>query len=169
MTHTVWTRLDGTALNLAPFAFTVLLIMVSMVPLRIPNLAPVMPALGLIAVYFWLVHRPDLMPAWVVFVIGLVQDLLSGGALGVGVFVLLVVYATLAGQRGFFTRSSFFLIWLTFLPVAAGAFMLTWLFNSLIADTALDPGPALFQYLTTVAFYPCVAWVFLRAQRAFLK
>ena len=169
MSPTVWTRLDGTARNLSPMAFTVLLIMIGMVPLRIPNLAPVMPALGLIAVYFWLVYRPESMPAWAVFLVGLVQDLLGGGALGVSVFVLLVVYATLAGQRRFFSRDSFFLIWLTFLPIAAGAFILTWVFNSLIADAALDPRPASFQYLTTVAFYPCVAWVFLRAQRAFLK
>ncbi len=169
MTSTVWTRLDGAARSLSPMAFTMLLIMVGMVPLRVPNLAPVMPALGLIAVYFWLVHRPESMPAWAVFLVGLVQDLLGGGALGVGVFVLLVVYAALAGQRRFFTRGSFFLMWLTFLPIAAGAFFLNWMFNSLIADTALDPRPAAFQYLTTVAFYPCVAWVFVQAQRAFLK
>jgi len=166
---TVWTRLDGTARNLSPMAFTILLIMIGMVPLRVPNLAPVMPALGLIAVYFWLVYRPESMPAWAVFLVGLVQDLLGGGALGVSVFVLLVVYATLAGQRRFFSRDSFFLMWLTFLPIAAGAFILTWVFNSLIADAALDPRPAAFQYLTTVAFYPCVAWVFLQAQRVFLK
>ncbi len=169
MTPTVWTRLDGTARNLSPMAFTVLLILIGMVPLRVPNLAPVMPALGLIAVYFWLVYRPESMPAWAVFLVGLVQDLLGGGALGVSVFVLLVVYATLAGQRRFFSRDSFFLMWLTFLPIAAGAFILTWVFNSLIADAALDPRPAAFQYLTTVAFYPCVAWVFLQAQRVFLK
>ncbi len=108
MNSTVWTRLDGAARSLSPMAFTMLLIMVGMVPLRIPNLAPVMPALGLIAVYFWLVYRPESMPAWVVFLIGLVQDLLGGGALGVGVFVLLVVYAALVGQRRFFARSSFY-------------------------------------------------------------
>ncbi len=169
MSPTVWTRLDGTARNLSPMAVTMLLIMVGMVPLRVPNLAPVMPALGLIAVYFWLVHRPESMPAWAVFLVGLVQDLLGGGARGVGVFVLLVVYAVLVGQRRFFARGSFLRMWLIFLPTAAGAFFLTWMFNGLIADTALDPRPAAFQYLTTVAFYPCVAWVFIQAQRAFLK
>ncbi len=169
MSPTVWTRLDGTARKLSPMAVTMLLIMVGMVPLRVPNLAPVMPALGLIAVSFWLVHRPESMPAWAVFLVGLVQDLLGGGALGVGVFVLLVVYAVLVGQRRFFARGSFLRMWLIFLPTAAGAFFLTWMFNGLIADTALDPRPAAFQYLTTVAFYPCVAWVFIQAQRAFLK
>jgi rod shape-determining protein MreD len=95
----VWTRLDGAARSLAPVTFTVLLIVIGMVPLGVPNFAPIMPALGVIAVFFWLVYRPDLMPAWAVFLVGLIQDLLGGGALGVGVFVLLVVYAALVGQR----------------------------------------------------------------------
>jgi rod shape-determining protein MreD len=167
--QTVWTRLDASARNLSPFAFTVLLVMIGMVPFKISGVAPIMPALGLIAVYFWLVQRPDLMPAWAIFLVGLLQDLLGGGALGVGVFVLLLVYAALAGQRRFFARGGFFLEWLIFAPVAAGAFVSTWLFNSLIADAALDPGPAIFQYLMTVAFYPCLAWVFVQAQRAILR
>ena len=169
MSQTVWTRLDGTARSLSPVAFTVLLVMIGMVPIGVANFAPIMPALGLIAVFFWLVHRPDLMPAWAVFLVGLIQDLLGGGPLGVGVFVLLVVYAALAGQRRHIAHRSFILVWLVFLPVAAGAFILTWMFNSLIADALLDPGPAAFQYLSTVAFYPCVAWIFLQAQRAFLR
>jgi rod shape-determining protein MreD len=169
VSQTVWTRLDGTARDLAPFAFTVLLIMFGMVPLGVPNFAPVMPALGVIAVFFWLVYRPDLMPGWAVFLVGLIQDLLGGGALGVGVFVLLVVYAALAGQRRYLAQASFFLVWLAFLPVAGGAFVLSWLFNSLIADVLLAPGPAVFQYLSTVAFYPCIAWLFLQAQRAFVR
>ncbi len=169
MSQMIWTRLDGTARGLAPFAFTVLLIVLGMVPLGIPNFAPITPALGVIAVFFWLVYRPDLMPAWAVFLVGLIQDLLGGGALGVGVFVLLVVYAALAGQRRYLAQANFFLVWLAFLPVAAGAFVLTWLFNSLIADALLAPEPAAFQYLSTVAFYPAIAWLFLQAQRAFLR
>src|SRR3546814_2837019 len=43
--------------------------------LRIAGLSPIVPALALIGVFFWSVHRPDLMPIWAVFVIGLFQDL----------------------------------------------------------------------------------------------
>ncbi len=169
MNHVVWTLLDGAARNLAPVTFKVLLIVIGMVPLGVPNFAPIMPALGGIAVFFWVVYRPDLMPAWAVFLVGLIQDLLGGGALGVGVFVLLVVYAALAGQRRYLVQASFFLVWLAFLPVAAGAFVVTWLFNGLIADALLAPGPAVSQYLSTVVFYPIIAWLFLQAQRAFMR
>jgi len=33
----------------------------------------------------------------------------------------------------------------------------------------LTPGPAAFQYLSTVAFYPIIAWLFMQAQRAFIR
>jgi hypothetical protein len=35
--------------------------------------------------------------------------------------------------------------------------------------TILDPEPAAFQYLATMAAYPCLAWLFAQAQRAFLR
>ena len=61
MKHALWHRLDIIARSLSPLAMTVLLIMIGMVPLQIPNMAPVIPAMALIAVYYWAVHRPDLM------------------------------------------------------------------------------------------------------------
>ncbi len=153
MSQIVWTRLDGAARGLTPFALTVLLVIFGMVPLGVSGFGPVMPDLGIIAV----------------FLVGLLQDLLGGGALGVGVFVLLVVYAALAGQRRYLAQANFLLVWLAFVPVAAGAFVVTWLFNGLIADALLAPGPAISQYLSTMVFYPVIAWLFLQAQRAFLR
>lgn len=169
MSDTAWTRLDGLARGLSPFALTLAFLMAAAVPLRIPDLSPILPAVGLIAVYYWIVHRPDLMPAWAVFLLGLIQDLLGGGPLGVGPFVLLVVYAAVASQRRVFAGGGFFLLWLIFLPLAAGAFLLSWLFGSLILDQAIPLRPVFFQFLTTIAFYPCLTWIFIQAQRAFLR
>jgi rod shape-determining protein MreD len=169
VTDTAWTRLDGLARGLSPFALTLAFLMLVAVPLRIPDLSPILPAVGLIAVYYWIVHRPDLMPVWAVFLIGLIEDLLGGGPLGVGPFVLLVLYAAVASQRRVFVGGGFFLLWLIFLPLAAGAFVLSWVFSSLILDQFIATRPVFFQYLTTIAFYPCLTWVFIQAQRAFLR
>ncbi|MFQ5773464.1 MAG: rod shape-determining protein MreD [Kiloniellaceae bacterium] len=169
MSQTVWTRLDAVARSLFPFAFTLLLVMAGMVPLRIPDLSPVVPSFGLIAVYYWTIYRPDLMPSWAVFPIGMAQDLLGGGPLGINVVVLLVLCAAIGAQRRFLATGSFALVWAIFLPVAAGAFLLAWLFHSLIAGILIDPKPAVFQYMTTAAVYPCFAWLFAQAQRALLR
>ncbi|MDX1575575.1 MAG: rod shape-determining protein MreD, partial [Kiloniellales bacterium] len=70
MREDVWHRLDLIARKILPFFVTLLLIMVAMVPLRVPLLSPVIPALPLIAVYYWSVHKPNLMPVWAIFLIG---------------------------------------------------------------------------------------------------
>ena len=89
----VWHRLDLVARNLLPALIAFSLVLVAMVPLRLPDVAPVVPALALVAVYYWAVHRRNLMPVWAVFLIGLFQDLLSGGLVGVGILSLLLVSA----------------------------------------------------------------------------
>jgi len=165
----VWQRLDLLARSLWPFALTVLLVIVGQVPLRVSALSPVMPALALIAVYYWTVHRPDLMPLWAVFLVGLFQDLLGGGPLGVGVLTLLAVHTVVTAQRRFFASASFFLMWLTFALVALGAQLFAWILASALAGLVIQPRPALFQVLMTIAVYPCLAWIFAQAQRSILR
>ncbi len=169
MKQGLWHHLDLIARNLSPFAITALLVMAGVVPLGMPDLAPIFPALALIAVYYWAVHRPDLMPVWAVFLIGLFQDLLNGGPLGVGVVTLLVVHAMVGSLRRYFVGASLPVLWLVFAPVAAAAIVTLWLLTCLLLGTLLDPEPAAFQYLTTMAAYPCLAWLFAQAQRAFLR
>ncbi len=152
-----WHRLDLAARNVSPVAISLLLVILGMVPLQIPNVTPVIPAWALIAVYYWSVHRPDLMPIWAVFLIGLVQDLLGGGYPGVGILALLLVHQFVASQRRTFARASFQLLWLIFAVIAGGAIGLMWLLNCLLQQYLLKADPALFQYLTTLAVYPCLA------------
>jgi rod shape-determining protein MreD len=153
----LWHRLDIVARSLSPLAITLLLIMLGMVPLQIPE------------VYYWAVHRPNLMTVWVIFLVGLFQDLLSGGHLGVGILALLMVHVVIDTQRRIFARSSFQALWVLFAIVAAAALYLMWLLNCLLQGVFLEVQPVLFQYLTTVAAYPCLAWLFAQAQKAFLK
>lgn len=169
MNQNVWTHLDVTARSLSPVAFALFLVIVAMVPFQVPGLSAIFPSLTLIAVYFWVVHRPDLMPAWAVFLIGAIQDLLSGAHLGVGTMVLLLVWLAIATQRRVFGSASFMMIWAIFVLVSAGAQVLVWLLSSMISGQVLDARPLVFQYLTTVAIYPCVAWLFAQTQRGFVR
>ena len=99
MREDVWHRLDLIARKILPFFVTLLLIMVAMVPLRVPLLSPVIPALPLIAVFYWSVYKPNLMPVWAIFLIGLFvnistvwvdAELKNVGALLVLILILLV-------------------------------------------------------------------------------
>jgi rod shape-determining protein MreD len=163
----VWHRLDVVARSISPFFVTMLLILLSLVPLHISDLSPIVPALALIGVFFWSVHRPDLMPIWAVFLLGLLQDILTGGVIGPGIVGLLVAHALVVWQHRFFLAASFAVIWFAFMLVAAAALAVTWLLSCIAMMTLLDPHPVFFQYLVTLAFYPCLAWAFLRGQRLF--
>ncbi|MGF1608079.1 MAG: rod shape-determining protein MreD [Kiloniellales bacterium] len=169
MKQNVWQRLDLLARNLSPFAITILLVILGLVPLRVPDISPVLPSIAIIAVYYWSVHRPDLMPVWAVFLIGLIQELLSAGPMGVGILSLLLVHGIVSSQRRFFVSASLLFMWFAFALVAVPAMGAVWLLSSVYYGTMLDPGPAVFAYFLTVAFYPCLAWIFAQAQRAFLR
>lgn len=169
MRPTFWTRLDNLARRLTPFGLTILLVIVSQIPLHLPGVARVAPMLPLIAIYHWAIHRPELMPPYVVFVIGLLVDLLAGAPIGVNAVVMLAVYGVIYSQRRFFIGKTFPVSWLGFLLVSAGAAILTWILVSAFYVSLIRPDALIFQYLVTLAIYPFPAWLFLRWQQIFLR
>ena len=64
------------------------------------------PLLGLMPIYFWCLVRPDLMPPFWAFAIGLLEDMLSNGAAGVWTVSFVVTYALIDRQRDTFAGLS---------------------------------------------------------------
>ncbi len=167
MKQPFWHRLDFFARSLFPFLVTLGLLLLAMMPLRVPALSSVMPALALLAVYHFTIRFPRLMPYWAAFLIGIIQDLLSGGVLGATAITFLAMQAVIRGQYRVFATASFTLSWALFLVTGASAFVLFWLLSSLGMLTLLDPRPAVFQYLMTIACYPALAWLLMKGHSAF--
>ncbi len=169
MTVTFWQRLDKTGRNLAPFAVTVMLLLVGMVPLRIPSYTEIAPALTMMAVYYWAIHRPDLLRPGAVFAIGLLQDLLSGTPLGLNALTLVCVHWAVLTQRRFFLANTFALLWFGFALIVLGAAVLQWVVVCVFSGTAMPFNAPFFQALLTLALFPVFAWLFIRVHRAFLQ
>jgi rod shape-determining protein MreD len=169
MTPSLWHRLDLLARQLTPSMLTLILVIISVVPMRILNFSTVVPLLPLMSVYHWAIFRPRLLPAYAVFLIGILQDILTGSPIGVNSFVFLLVYGAVLSQKRFFTGKSFFILWLGFSLIAAGASGLNWLAVSILNVSVVEFHTAVFQYLLTLGFFPAVAWVFLFWQRIFLR
>ena len=165
MSATFWQRLDKSARSITPFGLTFFLVVLSVVPTRIPGYAEIAPVLALMAVYHWTIYRPDLMPLWAIFVLGLLQDLLSGVPVGLYILVFLTVYGVVLSQRRFFAGKSFLLYWLGFGIMAFGAAVESWVLGSLWNFTLLNFGTVFFQYLLSFGVFPLVAWVMLKVQR----
>ena len=62
MNPSLMSQLDEFARGLVPLGITFTLVLFETMPLPFPGSATVAPALSLIALYYWAVYRPDLMP-----------------------------------------------------------------------------------------------------------
>jgi rod shape-determining protein MreD len=162
---TIWQRLDLWARRLVPAGLSLLLVLVTALPLPVPGYSTIVPMLVLAAVFFWAVHRPRLLPLSVVFAIGLVQDAVTGAPLGAGTVVLLLAYGAVRSQRRFFHNKSFLQVWWGFMMVALAASLLSWLLACFLAGTLVAAQAAVFQYILTLAVYPIASLLFHGAER----
>jgi rod shape-determining protein MreD len=142
-----------------------LCIFVASVPFGLPYLSDVTPFLSLMAVYYWSIYRPDLIPAVVVFMGGLLQDVLTGGPIGLLALVLVLVHGIGVSQRGVFLGKSFQVEWWGFGLVTIGAILFAWIAASLYFATFIDSRAFIVQALLTVAIYPLVTRLFSFAAR----
>lgn len=147
-------RLDAWARYMTPAALTLLLALISVLPVQIPGFAVVGPGLVLMAVYYWAIYRPEVLPFALVFLLGLFHDTLTGSPLGLSALIYMLAYGLVAGQRRFFLGKSFGVVWWGFMLVAAAAESLRWLLVSIYFGVPVSPTPGMFAYLMTVAFYP---------------
>ncbi len=169
MTTAVWGYLDRGLRGLCPFVLTIGLVLISVLPISLPGTGPITPALTLMAVYYWSVYRPDLLPIAATFIVGVVQDTLSGAPLGMTSLVLLSVQGVVMAQYRFFSGRTFMIEWWGFLVIAPAAITATYLLATIYSGTLLPVRPFGFQLMLTVALYPCIAWLLARAQQFLLR
>lgn len=156
MRPSVWRLLDGYARDLLPFASTLALVIIGAVPLRVPGLQNVAPWLPMIAVFYWALNRPDLMPPAAAFAIGLIQDILSGAPIGTNAAVFVLLHAGVQSQRPFLHNKSFAVIWFGFAVAAVAAALLVWLLVMAMTLSLVDGRAVLLQALTTIGCFPIV-------------
>ncbi len=168
MKPSVLQRIDLSIRQSVPVALTLLLTVLSVVPVRLPAASTLAPDIVLIAVFYWTVHRPDLMRLWTVFVIGLLSDVLTGTPLGVHPVVLVLVHAAIISQHKIFRGASFGMVWWAFSLIAPGAHIAA----AAVAYFASGAVPELtlfvLRLVLTIGLYPALAWLLGRAQRALL-
>ncbi len=160
---------DNFLRGLIPVALALFFVVLSVLPYGVPFLATIFPALALISVYYWSIHRPELFPATAVFAVGFIQDILSGSPLGLTAFVLLLVHGFIVNQRRVFLGKPFLVAWWGFGLVAIGATLASWLIASMFNEEVMEPFSVFMQLCTTVAVFPAFSWLFARLQRSVMR
>ena len=164
-----WHRLDMAARQVVPVSITLILLFIGMTPLHAPGFFQVMPGFALMAIFYWGMYRPELMPQSIIFLLGVLQDVFLGTPLGLHSLIYLGVHGAVTFQRGFFYDKSFFVIWLVFAMVSGGAMVLGLVLLSFVNMSFVAPGAAFFQYLLTLGFFPVISWLLSRLHRLVLE
>ncbi|MCB9959128.1 MAG: rod shape-determining protein MreD [Rhodospirillaceae bacterium] len=164
-----WQRLDRAARHSTPGIVTVALTLAAVVPMQMPHFGPIAPLVPLMAIYYWAIHRPDLMPYTLVFAVGLLHDTLTGGPLGVHSLLFLAVHVPLARRQRLLAGRSFLVLWCGFLVVATAFVTVEWLVYSLYFMDLMPLEQTVFRALLTGAAYPLVGWTLGAVQRGFLR
>ncbi len=147
----------------------VLLVLLSTIPFYIPGYGPMAANLVLMAVFYWAVHRPDLLSPITVFLIGLLQDILVGMPPGMNAVVLLAVRTIAVSQSRVFRGRSFIILWWGFGMVALASAFFVWVLSTVYAFAPMNPLPGLFQAGMTTALFPFLAGVFTWMQQKLLS
>ena len=119
--------------------------------------------------YYWTIHRPDLLSAGGAFAVGLLVDLLSGGPPGANALVLVLAQSVTLSQRPALAGKSFGVTWLGFAVIAVGAGVLLWLVTIIWSLQLLDPTPGLLRLALDVLAYPLYALAVDELQRRLLS
>ena len=144
---------------LAPGASIFLCIMLMLLPYGQIAGRFVTPALPLIPLYYWSIHRPELLPPVLVFLLGLFHDFASGGAVGVWPVVYLITYAVTLAQRTEIEGLPMRFAWAAFAGVALLALLGGWFAYSIYMGKFVSILPMVLQVLTTALLFPILGWL----------
>lgn len=152
----------------SPFLLVFVLLLIIRVPFRTSDLSMFIPLISLSFAYFFTIHRPGYVPIWSLFLLGLIDDFLSGGTIGLTSLILISVPALLLDQRRFFRNRPFVFTWAGFSLVCLAAIAVIWLVAVVNHGALISPLPAIIQLGMTLLTYPVLSWIFGRFERAFL-
>jgi len=143
--------------NLVPVLASVLAVLLANVPISFFGGALPAPLLALMPVYYWCLVRPDLMsPGWA-FVIGVLQDILSGGPPGIWAGAFVATYALIDRQRDAFAGLSGWGAMLGFATAALVACSSAYLIVSFYYWRLPPLAPVMVEFALTVLYYAPVA------------
>ena len=164
-----WQDIDYAARKLVPFFFSLFLVLVSFIHIPIFTFSEIAPVIPLVSIYHWAVYRPNLVPAWSVFLLGAIYDSLSATPPGLYALIFLTVYGLVIWQRKFVFGKKFFVYWLGFVIVYLLTSIQAWIVASIWYYTFIELTPIVFQLIIITGLFPVIALISLAIQRAFLS
>jgi len=150
---------------LAPLGLLALLFLISVTKIPVPRAGQIEPAFLLMAVYYWSIYRPTLMPPWVCFFIGLLLDFLVGMPPGVNAIIFTLVQWIVRDQRKFLMGQPYITIWAVFALVAGLSLSLQWGLYGLVEFRWAPFTPVMLSIAATFLLFPVITLFLILAHR----
>ena len=142
-----------------PLLATLLLMFLFFMPVNSVQVNYFRPTIGVICVYFWTMRKPQIFGYFSAFCVGFIIDVHSTAPLGLNsLMMMLLVYISHRLAR-YFRSTSFLASWLLLSIVGLGFVLLKWTILMLYFKHILPLSEALLSFLSTVMFYPLIAYI----------
>ena len=166
---TVQSVFSFTLKKVSPFLLAVFFILLVRIPIGTGISSYIIPMVGLMYVFYWTINRRRVVPVWSIFFLGLLEDFISGGPIGILSILLVVVHSGLDNQRRFFVNRSFLVSWTGFSIICIGISVIYWFLEAFHFGGFLSPTPLMFKVFSTIIFYPIFGWIFGKYDRAVIR
>jgi rod shape-determining protein MreD len=153
--RSAWPTLAGMALTLIPS------LLLHAAPTRLPTGMDLLPLLPLITLFIWAVRRPRYVPPWLIFLIGLLQDLLIGGPMGVWALSYLVSFS-IARPRDEEGGGEIGPVSLRFAVLTLIALAVAWGAGSVALGQPAGTADLVTEGVLTIILFPVFAFFFAR-------
>ena len=145
--------------SLLPLFITLILSIVSILPIMPSGTEEIAPLLGVISLSFWVVNRPDIMGWLSVIIIGIFNDVLYGSLLGIACLSTIIVRLILTKILYKIDLTN---IYHTLFYV--GLSLIIWLFINILAKHIIyfnfyDYYAVIFQFLVSLVISPIIIFI----------
>lgn len=133
-------------------------------PSRVLSLFDYLPFLPLITLFIWSIRHPRYVAPWLIFMVGLFQDFLTGGILGIWAFAYLIGFSIARVREEDSSGEILLRLWARFAVVTVISTMVALLVGSLAMGLGRLVGfqELLVQTIMTLLAFPIAAGLFAR-------
>ena len=114
------------------------------------------PHMAVLLTCFWVMQYPYAWPYWFACILGLLQDVLSGSAMGAQALLLMLLVFVVRRQTGRMNRQNFRMLWIEVAVMMALYMGALWLIMSWVSHTWLPLWPGVKEVVLSVLLYPLV-------------
>lgn len=155
--------------RLLPLVTSIAFLLLAYVPVNFSFFYNVRPDFGLMCIYFWMLHRPDLIGIGTIVIMGVVSIAISSSVIGASLIAYLVMYVLMYNFQKLFNAKPFVVIWYGFMALSLVSILVKWLVVSVYYNMFLPLSILMLGYLIGIVMYPLMAIVLAFVQNRFIQ